>query len=1428
MKTTDVFNINQVRDRFARAILLIAGFLILLCNTGNGQSIITEKVTLGLRNESMETAIKRIEQQSIFRFFYRNEDVRPLVHLNLTTATRTITQTLDALLQNSFLSFRQIDQHILLERRDQQGSYEIRGRVLDSADKKAVANASVFLSNATIGCKTADDGTFVLHNVRPGKYDLVVSIIGFGTYNRNVIVTNNNVDSPDIILFPKTIALNEVKVKFKTDPDRGKYYGWFKDEFLGTSDLARECKILNPEVLDLNYDEAKNRLTASSYDFLEIENRALGYKIKYHLTDFSFQTASVDEKNIFYKGDVLFEKLTGTPREENRWKRNRQKVYENSPMHFLRSAVNNRLEEDGFRVQPLVTYTNPEHPSGSPVKKLLPLPLYKKDIIQTTNQAGQFALAYNADGLYVRYSKTHHFHTGDDFKDLNTSGNTENTLVKFNLPRVFFYANGVIANPYSILFYGAWGKNRVAELLPVDYELPTGKIKNGDNTTPKTDEAHDLPSQSNYLQAALLKLKTTSDSINETRTPEKLFLQFDKPNYAVGDTIWFKAYLFHAPTLGLSAKSGIMYIDIANDSSTFIKQYRLPVKDGLSWGSVDLNDFPAGNYTLRAYTSWMRNFGADGFFYKRFILADANEQTWLANSKATSAVVNGKLQASIKLQLSDINKTALSDKALQLEVMAGNHHLYKQQVQTDQQGILNVNFMAPEKAAGLTITALDKQSGNKLIIPIDLNRAKHADVQFLPEGGNLVAGLPAHIGFKAIGEDGRGINISGIITDHNQKQVAAFQSLHTGMGSFDMTVQPGENYTAKVTLPGGAVQEYALPAAKSTGTVLGLINPSNKDSVTVLLAVTKDVIQSGESYFLIGKSRGIICYAAVLSFKAGTVKRNIAKQLFPSGITHFILTNAKGQSLNERLVFIDHHDDLQVAFTTDKPVYAPYDSVAVHITVTDSIGTPIAGNFSMAITDDGQVKQDTMNSENIITCLLLTADLKGYIEEPGYYLQATNTQAWQALDNLLLTQGWVSYDWQADKQHPEFAAEEEFIVKGQVQNVINHGVKTTHVTLLSKSPLFVRDTVTDKDGRFVFRNFPVIDTPRFIIKAVNRHDKSFNVGIIMDDDKPPAFIMPVGPVNRPWYLNSDTSLLNIAKNNRIRIHQEYFATTGHMLEEVKIIARKTVKGSQNLNGPGNADLVLDEKDMIKAGKKTWLDLLQEKIKGFRTGNIKNYLTRFFVQHKAMGDVMNATANSYPGPYFPWYFVEDKPVKFIIDGIPFGSTSRSQDSGVPNITDITEYLQSHDAEDIKGIELNSTLKYSSEYFYRYFPSDWGSFARMYLHTFDFAFIEITTRSGRGPEIRSTPGIYLYKPLALSWPKQYYKPHYTVNDATKRLQDLRSTIDWEPYVSTDKNGKATIWFYTAGNPGTYTLTIEGTDWDGNLGFKMGKIRIGKPGI
>src|ERR1019366_5331866 len=118
----------------------------------------------------------------------------------------------------------------------------------------------------------------------------------------------------------------------------------------------------------------------------------------------------------------------------------------------------------------------------------------------------------------------------------------------------------------------------------------------------------------------------------------------------------------------------------------------------------------------------------------------------------------------------------------------------------------------------------------------------------------------------------------------------------------------------------------------------------------------------------------IVCYAAIFNFhEGGFIKKKIAKSLFPTGITHFTVMSTKYQPLNERLIFIDHQDNPNIQFKADKPVYGSRDAVALKIKVPDRNGKPLQGNFSLAVTDDAQVKTVTLNSENINTRMLLTA-----------------------------------------------------------------------------------------------------------------------------------------------------------------------------------------------------------------------------------------------------------------------------------------------------------------------------------------------------------------------------------------------------------------------------------------------------------------------
>jgi hypothetical protein len=905
--------------------------------------------------------------------------------------------------------------------------------------------------------------------------------------------------------------------------------------------------------------------------------------------------------------------------------------------------------------------------------------------------------------------------------------------------------------------------------------------------------------QSKRLHDELLAIKASNDSLNKLAPIEKTYLQFDKPYYASGDTIWFKAYLLNS-FFTASDKSGIINIAITNDSNKVIKRYRISSQNGLGWGNIHLDEregFIPGNYTIHAYTDWMRNFGQEYFFSKSFYIAGGGENGWLINNQVKEPTGNDDT-VKVKLLLNDINKIPAANKTIRLQVMEGNKHLYKEIMQTDNKGLLDVNFKLPNKAGNLSIIAESIPAGKKAVIPVSLNIPQNIDVQFLPEGGYLVAGLTSHIGFKAIGEDGRGVDISGIITSHDKKQIAKFKSLRCGIGSFDLAVQNGENYTAKITLPGGIIKEYQLPVIKATGTVIRVKNLFQSDSLEVSVFATNAVASLGHSYFLIGKARGIICYAAIFNFNnGGIIKRKIAKSLFPAGITHFMVMTADKQPLDDRMIYIDHHDNFNIQLKTGGANYGPRDRVALKIKVTDTIGRSISGNFSLAVTDDSQVKTDTLNNGNILSQMLLASDLEGYVDQPGYYLLSKTAESWQALDNLLLTQGWVGYDWEHLFNPPAITYQPayEFTVKGHVFNIFNKPVKKTNVLLFSKTPAILMDTITDKDGKFSFHHFPRVDTPIFVLKAVNKNGKSFNVGINIDDTEPPVFSKVHIPLILPWYINSDTTLLNYTKNNALLRQQEYFPAGGHMLKEVKILAKKTIKGSQNLNGAGGADIVIDEKDLEKALKKSWLQLLEEDVNGFREMD---------------------TLLHYPH----WYYIHFQKVFFIIDGMLLNDMFQSLD-----FLSLKTYLQSHSAEDIKGIEIMSSAKYSAKYKGRFLSTE--LLMNIDYTQNDVAFVEITTRSGHGPVIDNTPGMYLYKPLPLSWPNQFYKPKYSVKDTVKHLPDLRSTIDWEPNISTNANGEAIVWFYAADMPSTYTIILEGSDMNGDLGYKRQKIVINNKG-
>ena len=908
-----------------------------------------------------------------------------------------------------------------------------------------------------------------------------------------------------------------------------------------------------------------------------------------------------------------------------------------------------------------------------------------------------------------------------------------------------------------------------------------------------------ISAQNQPVAGGINRLVASMDEYQARMPIEKVYLQLDKPYYAVGDTLWFKAYLFDASFLSSSKKSGLLYVELeSEDSHVVLKRISLPMAAGLSWGDIALTEknFPEGGYILRAYTNWMRNFGEDYVFSKHFYLSNANDQSWLVKSQIKVEKNGSNDNAKVALKFLGPNQLPVALREMELQVLKGRKSLYKEKLQTSDDGLLNINFALPQSTNkyGITLLAKDLRKGEdnmQLTIPLKINQPKDIDLQFMPEGGHIVSGIPATIAVKAVGSDGNGVDVIGKIYDSKQQQVATFKSLHKGMGTFTLLPEKGESYTAKLYSPDGDEIIYHLPDIKAAGTVLKVNNLFKKDSLEVHIQATSEISEQNSKYYLIGQSRGVICYAAAVQFKDGQINSVIAKSLFPSGIARITLIDASWQPLNERIVYIDHHDNLTINIDAGKAIFNTRDSIPLQVSVKDKNGKPIAGSFSVSVTHDGLVKADTLHNNSIETYLLLTSDLKGTVEQPGFYIDPQNDETWQALDDLLLTQGWVGYDWKdafAPEKAPLFAAESELKITGKVTNAFNKPLADTKVTLLSHKPLLMMEATTDSDGKFLFKNFALLDTASFFIQA----KRSFNVGIEVDKFKAPVFKPSLSKLS-PWYVNTDTTLLNYTKNF-IAITKAKDGITGkaRLLKEVQIRDKKIIKGSHNPNGSGNADQVLDEEDIKAAAGMNVYQYLVTRVKGLTFGFVP-------------GDTTNT----------PVFMVNDLPIVFSIDGMGVGG----------NYEYLKDLFENYPLTSLKGIEVMHSMQYTFTYDQRnnFGAGFHGGTGRR--ETELPGVIEITTYSGVGWSIIHRPGIASYRPIPVIRPIQFYRPRYTVKNSYPALSDLRSTIHWEPNLITGANGMGALSFYAADIPGTYTVTLDGSDMRGNIGSQSFKIKVNK---
>ncbi|WP_448633731.1 hypothetical protein [Pedobacter panaciterrae] len=232
------------------------------------------------------------------------------------------------------------------------------------------------------------------------------------------------------------------------------------------------------------------------------------------------------------------------------------------------------------------------------------------------------------------------------------------------------------------------------------------------------------------------------------------------------------------------------------------------------------------------------------------------------------------------------------------------------------------------------------------------------------------------------------------------------------MGQFRLMPEKGKLYQAKVTYPDGSEKSVKLPPVLESGYVLSVYNNTETDTVLVRIIANPSVLEKGsQTVSLIAQSGGSVSYASSMPIGKAQTSLSIPAKDLPSGITQFTLFSSTGDPMNERIIFIQNNDQMDVKLSTAKKVYAAKEKVEIDVSAASANGAPISGNFSVSVVSEEAVPVDEAKENTIFSQILLSSDIKGYIEKPSYYFNNPTEETKSNLDLLMLTQGYRRFVW---------------------------------------------------------------------------------------------------------------------------------------------------------------------------------------------------------------------------------------------------------------------------------------------------------------------------------------------------------------------------------------------------------------------------------
>jgi len=757
---------------------------------------------------------------------------------------------------------------------------------------------------------------------------------------------------------------------------------------------------------------------------------------------------------------------------------------------------------------------------------------------------------------------------------------------------------------------------------------------------------------------SLTELKTNVENFKKQVLKEKIYVHVNKDFYLTGEILWFKVYNVEGASHVPLDLSKVAYIELLDSKHSPVLQTKVTLKNGEGAGSIYLPaSVSGGNYLLRVYTAWMKNFDADSFFEKAITVVNLAQD--------------------------------------------------------------------PEKAQ---LAAAD------------------FDVQLMPEGGNLIESLSSKVAVKVSDSHGRGVNYKGAIVDNNNDTVARFSPLKMGIGTFLFTPSAGKTYKAVVKVGNRSVTK-ALPAVASSGYVIQAEDKGASWEVTLNSKVTNP---SERVYLLLHNSASVQAAAeVVLANNAG--KYTIEKSKLADGVNQLTVFNAQRQPVAERLIFKRPGKQLKIDAKTDAAAYDKRQQVNLNISTADETAKAQASSLSVSVYRVDSLQR--ADEAGINSFVWLSADVKGLVESPDYYFKDDSRETNQAIDNLLLAQGWRAFNWSdataGSKPTFQFAPEYDGqIVSGTISNRSTGRPAPNTLTYVSfpgtKARLF--SARSDANGRFFFNSGFVyganevvlqanhfVDTTTYKIELASPYaDKYSNTSI-------PAF--NVSPAQKSVFAEHSLSM---------QVQNAYQSTGMRQFYS-------TETDSSSFYGTPGKRFVLDQFTRFT----TMEEVMRE------------FVSYIFLVRK--DKKLYLKAFNQRGVF------NDEPL-VMVDGVPVFDNNK---------------IFEVDPLKVKKVDILPERVFNGA----------GVFEGV---------VNLTTYKGDMSSFELNPKAVLLDYEGLQLQRQFYSPGYnTADDKASRLPDFRNALYWNPNLATAQDGKTAVSYFTSDLPGKYVGILQGIGNNGRSG-------------